>query len=428
MDCRGCHDRVRRWLRAALTLACLGTLLVLLYTRLHSTWYSERLDTKRASYRQPSTGQPPTIGGTSAQVGRRTKVLILTIGRSGSSFVGEMFQQHPHVAYMFEPLRLYQQMSKLPSMRRFLNDLFECRLLAALNTTDTASLALGSRRLAAVFEHRSYDTRIQSLPLSASLSDVQRVCASHRYVVIKVIRVTPPRLQMLRELASDDDVLVVHLVRDPRAVVSSKAKVQQLESHDVSTHFLLTANESLVEMARVYCERVLLTLAETRGWRGAVARRYRLVRYEDVATRPLEALKAMYRHVGLSSHARVFDWLANATTAHAQTWWRHQAFTTSRNSSQAAHTWRTHMPFELVDVVQRLPACRQLMAKLGYRQAATENILHNTSVSLVSEWTSWPPSLTSFTTRLSASSQTGPVDRHHWHPSQHVCQPRLRMD
>ena len=69
----------------------------------------------------------------SSKTTERTNVLIIVHGRTGSSFLGQIFNNHPEVFYIYEPLITFQ----LTSMRNsrlyayaamgLLRDLFNCR-------------------------------------------------------------------------------------------------------------------------------------------------------------------------------------------------------------------------------------------------------------------------------------------------------------
>jgi len=58
-------------------------------------------------------------------------VILLTYYRSGSSFLGELFNQHPNAFYHFEPLFPYTQdcsenPAYLPEKVEFLNKILRC--------------------------------------------------------------------------------------------------------------------------------------------------------------------------------------------------------------------------------------------------------------------------------------------------------------
>ena len=179
-------------------------------------------------------------------------VVLLTYYRSGSSFVGELFNQHPDVFYHFEPLFPYSgDCSDEPAYKsekvNLIEGILKCdmpnwRVLfqkmatRPMQNNDNTCLQTG-----ACFRHKSRDlcsTNMCPWGVSKSLSqtaclkcgplNLERMdnsCRLKKVTAIKTIRICD--LTWLDELLHSDsfDLKVVHLIRDPRAIARSRRSI-----------------------------------------------------------------------------------------------------------------------------------------------------------------------------------------------------------
>lgn len=187
---------------------------------------------------------------------RKTHILILATTRSGSSFVGQLFNQHLDVFYLFEPLYHVQNtliprftQGKSPADRRvmlgasrdLLRSLYDCDLYFLENyikpppvnhTTDRifrrgASRVLCSRPVCdapgsgdLVLEEGDCVRRCGLLNLTVAAE----ACRERSHVAIKTVRV--PEVNDLRALVEDPrlNLKVIQLVRDPRGILASRSE------------------------------------------------------------------------------------------------------------------------------------------------------------------------------------------------------------
>ena len=179
-------------------------------------------------------------------------VVLLTYYRSGSSFVGELFNQHPDVFYHFEPLFPYSEnCSHSPAYKTekvsLIEDLLKCKMpnwrvifqkmaKRPMQENDNTCVHTG-----ACFRHKSKDLCSPKMcaegisfvqppgerpaclkcgPLNLELID--NLCRLKKMTAIKTIRIC--NLTWLDELLRSDtfDLKVVHLIRDPRAIARSR--------------------------------------------------------------------------------------------------------------------------------------------------------------------------------------------------------------
>merc|ERR1719270_317617 len=125
------------------------------------------------------------------------KVLLLAYGRTGSSLTGDLISGDSEAAYFFEPFWNRPSVTTANTTEGVLNGLFDCspELLSEIS-------------------------RLQ-FPHGWPYVTIRRPgkCQTSNLRVIKTIRL---RKENLESWIGSSDIQVVHLVRDPRAVLSSR--------------------------------------------------------------------------------------------------------------------------------------------------------------------------------------------------------------
>uniref|UniRef100_A0A2I3HXS7 Uncharacterized protein n=1 Tax=Nomascus leucogenys TaxID=61853 RepID=A0A2I3HXS7_NOMLE len=182
--------------------------------------------------------------GPSSPAGReeRVHVLVLSSWRSGSSFVGQLFSQHPDVFYLMEPAwHVWTTLSggSAATLHMAVRDLMRSIFLCDMDVFD--AYMPQSRNLSAFFKWEtsralcsppacsafprgtiSKENVCRTLCPRQPFSLAQEACRSYSHVVVKEVRFF--NLQVLYPLLSDPalNLRIVHLVRDPRAVLRSR--------------------------------------------------------------------------------------------------------------------------------------------------------------------------------------------------------------
>ncbi|XP_016079482.1 PREDICTED: carbohydrate sulfotransferase 3 [Miniopterus natalensis] len=338
------------------------------------------------------------------------EVLLMATTRTGSSFVGEFFNQQGNIFYLFEPLwHIERKVTFEPGganaagsalvYRDVLKQLFLCDLyvlehfispLPEDHLTHFMFRRGSSRSLCEdpvctpfvkkVFEKYHCKNR-RCGPLNVTLA--AEACRRKEHMAVKAVRIR--QLEFLQPLAEDPrlDLRVIQLVRDPRAVLASRM-VAFAGKYETWKKWLAEGQDRLreeeVQRLRGNCESIRVS-AELGLRRPAWLRgRYMLVRYEDVARRPLEKAREMYRFAGIPLTPQVEDWIQKNTQGSQD---GSGIYSTQKNSSEQFEKWRFSMPFKLAQVVQA--ACGPAMRLFGYRLARDAASLTNRSVSLLEE-------------------------------------------
>ncbi|KAL2762128.1 carbohydrate sulfotransferase 6 precursor [Daubentonia madagascariensis] len=346
--------------------------------------------------------------GPSSPVGseERVHVLVLSSWRSGSSFVGQLFSQHPDVFYLMEPAwHVWVALSKgsASALHMAVRDLVRSVFLCDMDVFDAympwrsklshlfqwaVSRALCSPPACSAFPRGAISSEAVCKPLCARrpFSLAQEACRSYSHVVLKEVRFF--NLQVLYPLLRDPalNLRIVHLVRDPRAVLRSRERSVLELARD--NGIVLGTNGTWVEadpglrVVREVCRsHVRIAEAATLKPPPFLRGRYRLVRFEDLAREPLAEIRALYAFVGLSLTPQLEAWIHNITHG-SGLGSRLEAFeTTSRNALNVSQAWRHALPFAKIRRVQEL--CAGALQLLGYRPVSSQDEQRDLALDLV---------------------------------------------
>ncbi|XP_068459043.1 carbohydrate sulfotransferase 1-like isoform X2 [Clinocottus analis] len=355
----------------------------------------------------------------------RKHILLFATTRSGSSFTGQLLNQHPGVFYVFEPLYHVQQAftnsssrlrrtldrrALLGAYRDLLLNLYTCDLHFMENyiRPEPQDHVTGS------FFRRSSSHALCTPPVCLDAGDVaasvtpdetwcpkkcgalnltqaSMSCLSREHVAIKTVRV--PEVGDLRILTEDPrlDLKIVHLVRDPRAILASRMMAFSDQFRAWKIWNATGRQPRYVDLTQITSTcKDMAASAETGLQRPAWLRgRYLLVRYEDLAFNPRDKATEIYRFVGLEMEDRVRMWIEKNTNSNGSSpsEWNYR-YSTTRDSRATAESWRLRLGFDIVRTVQNL--CNDTLALLGYKQVHSAAELRNLSHSLVEHGTFQP--------------------------------------
>lgn len=344
------------------------------------------------------------------RVGKK-HILLLATTRTGSSFVGEFFnQQVGNMFYLFEPLWHVEKMLTLETggtdakvsanaYRDVLQQLFLCdfsvlesfivpppvdHITSALFRRESSSSlceeSVCSTFIKGVFE--PYHCRVRRCgPLNLTMASESCLQKDHR--VIKSVRVR--QLGTLRPLTEDPrlDVKFIQLVRDPRAVLASRmvafeAKYKNWKQWALNGDVPIDDDE--VRKLKGNCDNIRMSaeigLRQPPWLRG----RYMLVRYEDIARFPMRKATEMYRFTGIPFTPQVKLWILRNTQASKKTG---GVYSTKKNSSAQVEKWRFTLPFKIAQVVQKV--CGPTLKLFGYKFVSSEEMLTNKSITLIED-------------------------------------------
>ncbi|XP_042294364.1 carbohydrate sulfotransferase 4-like [Sceloporus undulatus] len=336
-------------------------------------------------------------------------ILIFSSWRSGSSFVGQLFSQHPNVFYLMEPawhVWATMQQNSPKVLHMAVRDLIHSVLKCDMSVFDAympeqrnksalfqweASRALCSPPACSVFQRDDIVPKqaCRALCSRYPFSTVEVACKTYSHVAVKEVRILD--LRVVYPLLADPslNLKIIHLVRDPRAVFRSRthdgtAPALSLGSKIVArgrspSKELEPEQEAYTVMREVCKSHVAVYTEAQRALPSALQGHYWLVRYEDIAWDPMGKAAELYRFVGLGFPPHLQQWVHNIT--HGQGLGRAAFDTTSRDAVNVSQAWRSALPYRQVAKLQAI--CQEAMNLLGYRLVSSEEEQQDLALSLL---------------------------------------------
>ncbi|XP_053902763.1 carbohydrate sulfotransferase 6-like [Malaclemys terrapin pileata] len=318
----------------------------------------------------------------------RTHILLLSSWRSGSTFAGQLFSQHPDVFYLMEPAKhvWYHLPGGSPELlqgpaRNLLHALFRCEMAALQDFVHQPhwesqifmwpmSRALCSPPACEAFQRGDIvrPVECQAYCDPSPFGKAAEACITYSHVALKVVRFF--QLEALYPLLADPalDLRIIHLVRDPRAVYASRQHISlYLEDLLISRAHNATPNARLV-MRKVCHSQAGMYLATLRHPPPALRGRYLLTRYEDLVRDPMGQVAKWYHYTGLASSPRLEAWVHNIT--HWSGPQDPEVLPVRRDASKVSQAWRHQLSFHQVQEVQEI--CKPAMEVFGYRPVSSE--------------------------------------------------------
>ena len=310
----------------------------------------------------------PLVDPMSKHLTFKNTVIIHGKHRTGSTFTSEFLRNHEEVFYMFEPFNLVGFQEWLLEGSQYLKELLQCNF-RRMRTTDNPSW------LSFVFchpdKHGPYK-KICSNP--ARLSVGEQMCRQHSHLAVKLIRME--RIEYLYPFMQAG-AKVVHLVRDPRGVMSSRLQ------YDKSYQRI----ETLYSRASEYCSYILhdTFFVNQKQQTVNISGSYILLRYEDAVYQTRRQVEVLYEFLGFAPDDNVENLVRrteklSGIVPHLPL--KESPLGTVRNNpKKVPEKWRKHLSFLQVSVIQK--ACRQVMDIFGYRLLHSEKQLRDLEWSVV---------------------------------------------
>ena len=290
-----------------------------------------------------------------------TRVIIYAKYRTGSTYTSEFLVKHDLSFYMFEPLRpgyidaLSGKSVDVPL--DILEDLFQCKIINSSYLEWVRRAWFGYSTFChpdvkqpACSGHTSFERTVNNAEL---------VCKMSTFKVIKVIRV-----YHLRDLAKfmAQGVKVIHLIRDPRGIFTSRDQLYSGSNQEQQKVFL--------ERVHNLCEAGVDDLDFIHNF--VHKENYHVVRYEDLAFFPVEEGTRLYDFIDITPTRKVSDWMTDVEISNKGPWnntLRQQrkagSFNTERdNSAYSSQSWRENISKDTLNVIQH--SCQVFMNKTAY--------------------------------------------------------------
>lgn len=341
-------------------------------------------------------GQVDRIYAPESVTSYKANLIIAAQPRTGSSFLGDAFNQHPDVFFLFEPLRgiVHSPLQHLkdPKPMQFLAGILHCKFSQQTyikhiqNFRRFSSNALSSPPLCA--KKTFLDTPRKKCD-SLNTVNMEAVCKSNYNVtVMKILtsRIPNGTVKSLFPLCDSTNCTIIYLVRDPRPVVFSQMKVgiQSWQNFKIRGANDTAPRPSIQMYSASVCQQIEANVKTLKNLTGRMKSRYHILRYEDLAGNATETLRRVYKMVGLKMVNSTLEWIELHTTGKRGSSKRdshHYNFSTRRNSKAAIDNWRLEIDPCVVHIIER--SCRSVLKLLGYKPLnGSEQMQYNLNVSL----------------------------------------------
>ncbi|XP_047209000.1 carbohydrate sulfotransferase 6-like [Girardinichthys multiradiatus] len=323
-------------------------------------------------------------------LGTKTHILLLSSWRSGSSFLGQILSQHPSVFYLSEPAwhvwtkgwKSGKQAHRI-AVRDLLRDIYKCDFsvlgsyFSEKPTVSSLFMWTHSRALCsppACPLTATNDTQCRQACGVQGLKQMEETCRAYSHLAIKEVRFF--ELESLYPLLQDPDLdlRIIHLVRDPRAVMKSREKSPRALQRDnaiVLEHRNMASIEMQNDIMQKICQsHVRINERAILDPPVFLEGRYKMIRYEDVAHNPLKEMNNIYKFVGLKTSKKLEEWIYRLTHGNGKGTFKEAFQITSRNATEVSQAWRTVLPYSKVRRIQEV--CKEAKSLLGYRTVYSE--------------------------------------------------------
>ncbi|XP_070550881.1 carbohydrate sulfotransferase 3-like isoform X2 [Ptychodera flava] len=324
----------------------------------------------RKSTESPAHHNGKPMNDASNKGEKESRILLFADYRTGSTFVGQLLNQNKDVFYFFEPLRPVSDMIKRNTISldhsnstklEILKDLYNCRFPTyyLYHIQHWGLAPSGSKALRAL-------CRAHGGCNNVTVNHLVDHCKGYRHIGMKVIRLES--LDQLESLVTEDklDLKILHLIRDPRGVASSRKFISQ--KFLISRKNKTISKVGLTPRMQYYCKRSSETILYSKRLPFWLKDRYKIIRYEDIAMDPFGLVQEMYNYSGLVSSEDVSKWITVNTQSKKN---GVSNMSTRKNSSEVVQSWRNKLLFEDVTIIQSF--CAELMSLMNYTMLMTEN-------------------------------------------------------
>ncbi|KAK3103845.1 hypothetical protein FSP39_022393 [Pinctada imbricata] len=320
-------------------------------------------------------------------------ILLMSYMRSGSSMTSELLQQSEYTFFMFEPFwGVYGSAHRRPNVvcaqdlsnscknpsgfyqseqgnLMLLEDLFNCRF---------KHLPIGVLESFAVFypntgynaSRSCFPTGVQKYPgsfyraiLKSKVKPVcfdilEDMCQRAKVRLIKTIRL--PMSFARNILERIPNLNLVHLLRDPRGMIHSRAVINYVKLKHGSYPFERLCGwidddlEEIKQLIPRFSERIILIL------------------YDCLVLNPFQISELLYEYLNLEFNQNVVDWITSHMVSHLIV---EEEFVKAGNSLNISRSWRSTIGFDTLRMIDR--ACETVHKKLGLRRFENVQDLRN---------------------------------------------------
>lgn len=294
-------------------------------------------------------------------------VLLVSYARTGSSFVGDLLQSLPSSFYHFEPLHFLSNPVLNDSFleaRSVLDKVFRCNVSSIEGFLKWQRKNKGYMKFKRSFKYWKECSRKNAC---YNGSYIDAYCRRHNMIIAKTIRIKLSDAIEIFTTHPHLNLKIIYLARDPRGSINSRTKfpVSQWCKRDpmcINPNYFCSA---LSEDLKTVC-----TLSKERP------EDFMVLRYEDLSLDPFGTTNRLVQFLGFQSIPPETETFLNTHTSvigNVRDKYRTQGvdypYSTFRNSSITATSWRLQMSFKRVALLQT--TCQAALTGLGFYSYST---------------------------------------------------------
>ena len=157
---------------------------------------------------------------------------------------------------------------------------------------------------------------------------------------------------------------VIHLVRDPRALILSQMKLNFMRRSTLKNGKLQT--QDILKHTQRICNRIHHNLLEIKNLSADLLHLYKVLRYKDLVLDLENTTRNLFKFAKIPMRIEISDWIKINTKASSVPYPRkpYSPYSTQRNASTLVDNWRRELSGNDKDFIERY--CMSVMKILGY--------------------------------------------------------------
>ena len=318
---------------------------------------------------------------------RSNKILITSLPRSGSSFLGEIFNRQNDVFYFYEPLQVLNALSKITTLYNYkheainlLSKFSNCNFEEYQDYFDFLSypeltnphFRLMSRVLskppfcAYQVHPNSTEEEYRKNCIKINVKVLREHCKSKQFFVIKELLHRIPGVYSQKQFSN-----YVSLIRDPRAIIWSMMKNKWVEEKG---YFASSEEEAIKKVCHIFRSNYF-SIINNKNYN---ADKLLILRYEDLVRKPKKMIRVLFQATNTSIEQGTLAWAEENT--HGKSKRNSSSFSVlMRNASYSLSSWRENL--KLSSVIEIQDKCGDVMEELGYVLYTSKSDLRDLSIS-----------------------------------------------
>lgn len=283
----------------------------------------------------------------------RNRTVIFSSWRSGSTFIGDIFNNLPANYYDYEPFDAYGVVQMKPNLENatFIRDLLSCNF-----SSHAAHAHIIKENHWEFNKHiAGYCRKTEEEKLCKNSSFREEFCHIFPRLNMKLVRA---RVSISERLLADSNlnVNVILQVRDPRGV-----------HHSRKTFETCYRGPDCYDMKR-YCQYLVEDYLSAKELRKTYPKRFKVLRFEELALEPFKVTREIFDQFKIEFDENIQTFLESHTTTT-----KGNHYSTYRDSKSVIREWLTNI--NMTEITQIQTDCELAMHLWGYKMFKEEDKL-----------------------------------------------------